>query len=356
MTQIIIAWNPLEPLRDDAEVRSLFVHILLQRIDTRILSGHFGLPESSETIELPNGPVTTADFVKGIVAFLVESSPLGPEETARRFWTRFKFEGWRFPGVPAEVRETLSSYFKIKEDVTDLEMIRDLIDPQFIRLGTVADIGCGRNKLGRSLLRFSDNGSRVVKQVVGTDVNSYEAEADDSRISFVAQTSYRLPLDDSSIDLAIIKWALHHMTQSEIHAQLHEVRRVLRPGGRVAVIEGLVGSWESTRQSIEREKCNAISWPPGVWSERRAKVTDDYLRLSEEQQIQVLALEDYHGHWLEQEFLWMPLPCNYMNSVSWRKLFASAGLVRDDERTRTFGMAPIIHWGPPSIRCVYEKK
>jgi hypothetical protein len=63
--------------------------------------------------------------------------------------------------------ETAKGIFKIKEKVTDLEMVGDLIDSQFIELGTVADIGCGRNKLGRSLILFSDNGPKVVKQVMG---------------------------------------------------------------------------------------------------------------------------------------------------------------------------------------------
>ena len=99
MTEAIVAWNPLEPLRDDAEVRGLFARLLLQRVDTRILSGRFGLPKSPDIIQLPTGPVGKEDFVERIVAFLVESAALGPGETARDFWKQFKFEGWRFPGV-----------------------------------------------------------------------------------------------------------------------------------------------------------------------------------------------------------------------------------------------------------------
>lgn len=351
----VIPWNPLETLRTDAEVRHLFSQVVHQRLDTRILAGHFGLPSAPDEVILPQGKVPLLDFVDRIVAFLVDSAHLAPAEVARRFGAQFRLEGAAHPAVPATLHPTLNRYFEKKEEMTDVEMVRDLIDERFLKLGAIADIGCGTNRLGSALLKLSDGESKSLKQVYGTDVRRYGGSGNDSRVCFLGQFGTRLPLSGCSVDLAIAKWALHHMTKGEIEAQAHEISRILRPGGRAVVIEALVGSAHDTRPLLEAEQQDRRTWPTGEWWARRAGVTDAYLRLSEDQQIKLLALQDYYGHWLEEELPFMPLPFNYMSLRRWSEIFARAGLVLDTGQTRVFGMAPIIHWGPPSIRAVFEK-
>jgi SAM-dependent methyltransferase len=352
----MIAWNPLEVLASDEKVRNLFTRLLFQRIDTTILSNYFGLTSSPGVIQLPGKSVTKSEFVQIIVDSLVSLSSLNPIDAAQRFWSQFKYPKWRFSGVPKEIRPTLGEYFKIKEDVTDLLMFVDIIDSGFIKLGTVVDIGCGRNKLGRSLLKYSDAGPRTLTKVIGTDINAYKAKSPDRRLIFKQQSGTALPLENDTVDIAIVKWALHHMTHEEIHSLTNEIHRILRPGGRLSIVEGLVGEWSVLKTAFDREQKNPDTWPSGPWIDRRVELTHDYLILSEEQQIQVLALEDFNGHWLEQEFTWMPLPFNYMNTTTWTRIMSKTGLQKDDANTRLFGMSPIIHWGPPSVRLVFIKE
>jgi SAM-dependent methyltransferase len=47
----------------------------------------------------------------------------------------------------------------------------------------------------------------------------------------------RLPYPDASIDRVLSAFMLHHLPAAEKHAALHEVRRVLTPGGRLHLLD-----------------------------------------------------------------------------------------------------------------------
>ena len=80
-------------------------------------------------------------------------------------------------------------------------------------------------------------------------------------------------------------------------------RGVLKPGGRLAVIEALMGSDSEHYQGLIDETGNSETWPDGDWKLERLELTREYLTLSESQQRDVLALEDYYGHWVDQALL-----------------------------------------------------
>lgn len=345
-----IGFNPLIPLRDDHSVRNVYSRILYQRFDTRILDGYFKLKGS------PSG-FDGSKHVGTLIEYLISVADNSAEEAARRFWERFKFTSSRFPGLPKDLRPILGSYFKIKEKTTDLLMIKDLLETDEISKGVVADIGCGRNKLGRSILQFLDQNSIPCDAVVGTDINVYKSKSTDSRLKYEQQISDdKLPLKDESVDLAIIKWALHHMNDNHLTQILKEITRILRPGGRVAVIEALMGDKSELLPLLQDETKFPEMWPPGPWFQDRLQVTKEHLSLSLDQQRCILALEDYYGHWLEQRFIWMPLPFNYMDYSVLCKHFQNADMLEQETARRVYGMMPIIHWGPPTIRYVFLKR
>ena len=98
----------------------------------------------------------------------------------------------------------------------------------------VLDIGCGSGTITTGLARRAG-------RVVGLDmsaevVDAARAHADDCRLSnasFEVGSVYDLPWDDNSFDVVYAHQVLQHL--SDPVRALKEARRVLRPGGIVAV-------------------------------------------------------------------------------------------------------------------------
>jgi ubiquinone/menaquinone biosynthesis C-methylase UbiE len=65
-------------------------------------------------------------------------------------------------------------------------------------------------------------------------------------VSFIEGSAEAIPLDDTSIDTAVTTWTL--CTIPDALRALEEVRRVLRPGGRLLFVEhGLAPEWNVQR-------------------------------------------------------------------------------------------------------------
>jgi ArsR family transcriptional regulator len=100
----------------------------------------------------------------------------------------------------------------------------------------VADIGTGTGHL-LSLL-----GARFAR-VIAVDPSGRMLEAarerpevrEQANISFRGGSLASLPLTDGEVDVAIASLVLHHVTEPA--SALAELRRVLRPGGRLLIIE-----------------------------------------------------------------------------------------------------------------------
>ncbi|MCU0647091.1 MAG: metalloregulator ArsR/SmtB family transcription factor [Gemmatimonadaceae bacterium] len=113
---------------------------------------------------------------------------------------------------------------------TDLQAMLALADPSW----TVGDLGCGTGALATHLAPF-------VAHVIGVDASremltAARARAHDLRnITFKRGDLEALPLEDASLDLATMLLVLHHV--AEPVAALTEVRRVLRPGGRLLLVD-----------------------------------------------------------------------------------------------------------------------
>jgi ubiquinone/menaquinone biosynthesis C-methylase UbiE len=60
-----------------------------------------------------------------------------------------------------------------------------------------------------------------------------EREHPHARVRYLAGSAEAIPLPDSSLDAALLSYVLHHVDDRE--ACVAELRRVLRPGGRVVI-------------------------------------------------------------------------------------------------------------------------
>jgi SAM-dependent methyltransferase len=114
------------------------------------------------------------------------------------------------------------------------DLLRDLI---MRRLGAekpaMLDVGCGVGSF-HPLLRG------MVGRLSGIDVSSAsiaQARADNRDVDYRAFDGKSFPFDDSGFDLVTAICVMHHVAPAEWAHFIGEMRRVVRPGGLVCVIE-----------------------------------------------------------------------------------------------------------------------
>jgi ArsR family transcriptional regulator len=112
----------------------------------------------------------------------------------------------------------------------DLGAALALLDPTLV----VGDLGCGTGSLSLALARH-------VARVHAIDGSAAMLDAARQRLQGEANVSVAegsleaLPLDDASLDVAVLMLVLHHV--AEPSRVLKEARRVLRAGGRLLIAD-----------------------------------------------------------------------------------------------------------------------
>ena len=110
------------------------------------------------------------------------------------------------------------------------EPLIGLLDPAW----TVGDLGSGTGALARLLAPF-------VARVIGVDRSEEMLEAARQRVEGLGNVELRtgsleaLPIDDGTLDVALVSLVLHYVEDPA--SVLAEVRRTLRPGGRLIVLD-----------------------------------------------------------------------------------------------------------------------
>lgn len=115
-------------------------------------------------------------------------------------------------------------------DVFHLTGLLAALNPE----ATVADLGCGTGRTTAALAPF-------VRHVTAVDASPEMLAAARERLEGCGNVELRegaleaVPLDDGSVDLAVLVLVLHHA--SDPSGILEEARRVVRPGGTLLVID-----------------------------------------------------------------------------------------------------------------------
>jgi len=123
---------------------------------------------------------------------------------------------------------------RMREDLigarTDLLAILDLLDDRWI----VGDLGCGTGHLSEAL-------APVVARVIAVDESGAMLTSAKRRLEPLENVEVRsgsvesLPIDDDELDVALLFMVTHFVLEPV--KVLTEVRRVLKPGGRVLILD-----------------------------------------------------------------------------------------------------------------------
>jgi ArsR family transcriptional regulator len=111
----------------------------------------------------------------------------------------------------------------------------------------IADLGAGE---GASSLLLAQNAKRVI--AVDTSANMIEVAREQALRAGILNVEYRLgdmedlPIDSSTTDLAFFSQSLHHALHPA--RALAEAHRILRPGGRIVILDLVKHRFEEARE------------------------------------------------------------------------------------------------------------
>jgi SAM-dependent methyltransferase len=121
----------------------------------------------------------------------------------------------------------------------------------------ILDLGCGKGRFARAL---GERGARVI----GLDLSA--AMLDEATgIDRVRASARRLPFGAASFDGALAVEVFEHLEPRSLDQVCGEVRRVLRPGGRLVIVDKNVWSWNARRPWLPGVAVKWIDERRGLW-------------------------------------------------------------------------------------------
>lgn len=119
----------------------------------------------------------------------------------------------------------------------------------------VLDLGCGKG-------RFASHLKRTGAEVIGLDLSAAML-ASAKGLDRVRASSKRLPFADGTFDAVVAIEVLEHV--GEVGPALDEARRVLGPGGRLAIVDKNAGAFDARRPWLPSLLVKWVDERRGLW-------------------------------------------------------------------------------------------
>lgn len=197
----------------------------------------------------------TAGIIIGVILYLL----IVPRIVAKRF---------RRP-APAFIGPFLDSQFRYSMQPPDKVIRRSGIQPGM----TVLDLGCGNGAFTVPVARAVGERGKVIavdmQRAMLWQLERKLAKArnrDIKNVEVKRASAYELPLGDGTVDLVLMVASLPEMAERE--RALREVKRVLKPGGILAVSEMIVDTdfpWRSTTIELCEGQGFVVDESAGAW-------------------------------------------------------------------------------------------
>ena len=199
-------------------------------------------------------------------------------------WSRLFRRKRQAPALTGELRERIRASFD--EASTDEENFPSTIDPRIYHVKLihqhlaplagkrVLDVGCGKGRFARVLRELEPEA-----EFWGLDLSEEMLRYVPAGIHTRAGSMTELPFDDAFFDAAYATESLEHAV--EIDKAVSEICRVVKPGGRIAIIDKNADQWGKlatpewekwfTRRELERllrRDCREVaSRPISYWED-----------------------------------------------------------------------------------------
>lgn len=121
---------------------------------------------------------------------------------------------------------------------------------------TILDVGCGTGVLAAHAQRLVGPTGRVI--ALDPSLGMLGVARDKRGLEVVQATAERLPLPDGCIDVLVMGYALRHLEQ--LAPAFAEFARVLRPSGRLLMLELLPPRQRLLRRAFRAYLHNAVPW------------------------------------------------------------------------------------------------
>lgn len=163
--------------------------------------------------------------------------------------------------------------FSKAEDATkEIEqyLVKEVLDK------VVFDAGCGT---GKYLYTIEEN----AKKYIGMDLSGEQLKKASQKINkkathLIQGNLKSIPLEDNSVDIVISTWVLGTITNvEERELCLQELKRILKPTGKIILIENAEGSeFEAIRDRVNNSKTKDYNDWVLAHNFTKTKIIDDY--------------------------------------------------------------------------------
>ncbi|HEU4566251.1 MAG TPA: class I SAM-dependent methyltransferase [Gemmatimonadaceae bacterium] len=125
------------------------------------------------------------------------------------------------------------------------------------RDAAIVDLFCGRGNGLHALSRLG------FSNLTGVDLSPTLAAQYAGPARIVVDDCRRLPFPSDSFDIAIVQGGLHHLPvlPDDLDQTLGQIRRVLRPGGRLIVVEPWLTPFLVLLHAVARRRTARALWP-----------------------------------------------------------------------------------------------